>query len=896
MKKFEKRRKCLSLIIALLMVFSCVPGITFAEEVETELVDIKIIASEEINDEDISTPEKTDVQPETEISIVDSGVCGEKSTWSLDNTGKLIISGEGEVIQLYDFDLAYENIRYIILEEGITWIDRDVLSKCTNVKEITIPESVEGYFAEPTFVSSFPEECIYKLYKNSFPDLIIKSKNKIYLTKPVTEIRTPQDFIDISKDLFGNYKLMNDIDMLNISFCEIGMFTGGEGFGPFYGTLDGNGNTIKNITINELNNNSQIGMFEYNGGIIKNLTVENVTINLKDNNYNEYSVGSISASNSGEIINCYCSNVNIIPPKGAVSSLSLGGIVAGNIGTVRQCGNMGKLVFQSKSENGGSVGGVVGSNQGIVQECYNNSDLESEDCTFGGIVGNNLGIIENCFNNGDLIRIKDNGTKSTGGGIAGGSSNGSSIKNCIAVGNYIASYYEENNCQWSSDFYGITYAHFEGELKNSFYLDRNQKYVFCKTQEEKKTLQQMIELDTYKDFDFKTIWNYNEHEIPTLRNVENIRPCYNHIYSFNEIIEASCDVIGKEIKLCANCGSVLLTEIAAKGHKEIVDGAVEQTCMGTGLTRGTHCNVCKKVIIAQEETPALGHDFNNYISNDDSTCIKNGTATSKCSRCDATDTIEEQDSAKGHMVAIDEAITATCTETGLTEGSHCSVCNEVLVAQKVVPVIDHSYSEYKVTSKATFGKTGVQTATCTLCNKAKVTKSIPAIKTPVFSTSSYTFNKKTKTPSVIVKDTTGKKIAVSTSYAKGRKNVGEYAVKVTVKANSYYTGTKTVYFKINPAGKSISKLSASKKAFTVKWSKPSSTYRKQMTGYQIRYSTSSKMAGAKIVTVKSNTATSKKISKLKAKKKYYVQVRTYKTVKGVKYYSSWSKVKSVKTK
>ena len=70
----------------------------------------------------------------------------------------------------------------------------------------------------------------------------------------------------------------------------------------------------------------------------------------------------------------------------------------------------------------------------------------------------------------------------------------------------------------------------------------------------------------------------------------------------------------------------------------------------------------------------------------------------------------------------------------------------------------------------------------------------------------------------------------------------------------------------------------------------------QTTGYQLQYSTSSKFKGAKTVTITKNKTTSKKISKLKAKKKYYVRVRTYKTVGKTKYYSSWSKVKSVKTK
>ena len=69
-----------------------------------------------------------------------------------------------------------------------------------------------------------------------------------------------------------------------------------------------------------------------------------------------------------------------------------------------------------------------------------------------------------------------------------------------------------------------------------------------------------------------------------------------------------------------------------------------------------------------------------------------------------------------------------------------------------------------------------------------------------------------------------------------------------------------------------------------------------ITGYQIRYSTSSKMTKAKLKTVKGYKYISTKITKLSAKKKYYVQIRTYKTVGGKNYYSSWSKTKLVKTK
>ena len=82
-----------------------------------------------------------------------------------------------------------------------------------------------------------------------------------------------------------------------------------------------------------------------------------------------------------------------------------------------------------------------------------------------------------------------------------------------------------------------------------------------------------------------------------------------------------------------------------------------------------------------------------------------------------------------------------------------------------------------------------------------------------------------------------------------------------------------------------------KKSLKVTWKKKSG-----INGYQLQYSTSQKFKKAKKIVIKNAKITTKTIKKLKAKKKYYVRIRTYITVNGKKHYSKWSKVKSLKTK
>ena len=181
------------------------------------------------------------------------------------------------------------------------------------------------------------------------------------------------------------------------------------------------------------------------------------------------------------------------------------------------------------------------------------------------------------------------------------------------------------------------------------------------------------------------------------------------------------------------------------------------------------------------------------------TCTQNGYNSYVCQICGAQ--YNEIIPAYGHNAVIDYEVAPTLVSSGLTRGSHCSICGAVITPQTVIPQI-----------------------------------SAPAT-TPTQPTQ------------------TSKPVA-------------------------------------KPKSAKFKKVKAAKKAVSVEWKKVSG-----VKGYQVQVATDKKFKkNKKTATVKKQKTTKVTIKKLKAKKKYYVRIRTYKTVNGKKVYSSWSKVKTVKTK
>ncbi len=161
-------------------------------------------------------------------------------------------------------------------------------------------------------------------------------------------------------------------------------------------------------------------------------------------------------------------------------------------------------------------------------------------------------------------------------------------------------------------------------------------------------------------------------------------------------VEAKCTEKGKtavETRYCSRCdysetrgGEDVEPLNHDLGEWIVTTPAVEAKCTEKGKTavETRYCSRCDySETRGGEDTEALGHDFGEWKETKAPTCTENGIETRYCSRCDATETRETAPTGK-HTVVTDKAVPATFKKKGLTKGAHCSVCGEVIVAQKAV--------------------------------------------------------------------------------------------------------------------------------------------------------------------------------------------------------------------
>ena len=354
--------------------------------------------------------------------------------------------------------------------------------------------------------------------------------------------------------------------------------------------------------------------------------------------------------------------------------------------------------------------------------------------------------------------------------------------------------------------------------------------------------------------------------------------------------QPTCTSEGTAIKTCTKCNATVTEKLPAKGHNAVTDKGYPATCTTAGKTDGSHCSVCNTVIKVQTVINATGHKSSGWITDKAASIGVKGSKHKECTVCKKV--LETAEIPALSRISISKASVTLSTSTYAYDGKAKKPGVTVKLNGKTLK----NGTDYTVSYS---NNTKVGTAKVTITGKGNYTGSVSKTysiknnfkKATVSGISTKAFTGKNITQSITVKYN-GKTLKNGTDYTvsySNNKKIGTATVKIAGKGS--YTGTVIKTFKINPAKQEIQKLTAKSKAFFVDWAQKGSA-----TGYEIQYATNSKFTSAKKVTITNNKTDTKTITKLSGKKKYYVRVRSYTTVKGTKYYGAWSASKSVTTK
>ena len=372
---------------------------------------------------------------------------------------------------------------------------------------------------------------------------------------------------------------------------------------------------------------------------------------------------------------------------------------------------------------------------------------------------------------------------------------------------------------------------------------------------------------------------------------DSITKATGHSYG-NSVVtkQPTCTSEGTAIKTCTKCNATVTEKLPAKGHTAVTDKGYPATCTTAGKTDGSHCSVCNTVIKAQTVINATGHKSSGWIVDKAASIGVKGSKHKECTVCKKV--LETSEIPALSRISISKASVTLSTSTYAYDGKAETPSVTVKVGGKTLK----KDTDYTVSYS---NNTKVGTAKVTITGKGNYTGSVSKTysikndfkKATVSGISTKAFTGKNITQTITVKYN-GKTLKKGTDYTvsySNNKSIGTATVKIAGKGS--YTGTITKTFKINPAKQEIQKLTAKSKAFFVDWAQKGSA-----TGYEIQYATNSKFTSAKKVTITNKKTDKTTVSKLSGKKKYYVRVRSYTTVKGTKYYGAWSASKSVTTK
>lgn len=347
-------------------------------------------------------------------------------------------------------------------------------------------------------------------------------------------IDSVENLLNINNDPDAYFKQISHIDLSGYS--DINSI--GNSAALFTGTYDGNGKTIKNLTMHRpdafdsaLSESYYVGVFNIGlGGVVRDLKIEDASIKATG------TAGILAGINQGEIINCHV--------EGSVSvthnSQGAGLLVGENNNLVQNSSAKGHVT----GKNG--IGGLVGKNtntfesKGHITACYADVDIDADNCG-GGLVGNNesgeystypytgtiqrSALIEESFAKGEV-----NGGWTLGGLVG---TNGGEVNNCYSTcevssptdGEYLGGFVGFNGGHISRSYSkglvnGVTNAggfsgdNNEGTAIESCYYDMSKSGQLDSGKGEPKVTSEMIVQSTFVDWDFVSVWTLQSDSYP----------------------------------------------------------------------------------------------------------------------------------------------------------------------------------------------------------------------------------------------------------------------------------------------------------------------------------------------------------------------------------------------